>query len=104
MPQLKKVVLAMGNTLIYRDTYEEALADFGAGVTSTSGTAAAGAPARESTPAGAAASALPAPQPAADTRVPTIRDHLRRYRELVSQGKWAEAGRELEAVEKLVGR
>ena len=27
MPQLKKVVLAMGNRLIYRDTYEEALAE-----------------------------------------------------------------------------
>ena len=27
MPQLKKVVLAIGNTLIYRDTYEEALAE-----------------------------------------------------------------------------
>ena len=27
MPQLKKVVLAMGNTLIYRDTYEQALAE-----------------------------------------------------------------------------
>jgi len=27
MPQLKKVVLAIGNTLIYRDTYEQGLAD-----------------------------------------------------------------------------
>src|ERR1019366_6028616 len=27
MPQLKKVVLAMGDRLIYRDTFEQALAD-----------------------------------------------------------------------------
>ena len=33
MPQLKKVVLAMGNTLIYRDTYEEALAELTGGAT-----------------------------------------------------------------------
>jgi hypothetical protein len=31
-----------------------------------------------------------------------IRGHLNRYRELVSLGKWAEAGRELEAIEALV--
>ena len=30
MPQLKKVVLAIGNTLIYRDTYEQALGDLSA--------------------------------------------------------------------------
>ena len=27
MPQLKKVILAIGNTLIYRDTYEQGLGD-----------------------------------------------------------------------------
>src|SRR6185436_7201040 len=27
MPQLKKIALAMGNTLIYRDTYEQAIAE-----------------------------------------------------------------------------
>ena len=31
MPQLKKVVLAMGNRLIYRDTFEEALAELTVG-------------------------------------------------------------------------
>ena len=30
MPQLKKVVLAIGNSLIYRDTYEQALGDLSA--------------------------------------------------------------------------
>ena len=31
MPQLKKVVLAMGNRLIYADTYEQALAQLSSG-------------------------------------------------------------------------
>jgi uncharacterized membrane protein (UPF0182 family) len=35
MPQLKKVVLAMGNRLIYRDTFGEALAELTGGPTST---------------------------------------------------------------------
>jgi len=28
-----------------------------------------------------------------------VRAHLRRYRDLAAQGKWAEAGKELEAIE-----
>jgi hypothetical protein len=48
-----------------------------------------------------AAGAQPAANapPAADARLARIRDHLRRYRDLASQGKWADAGKELEAIE-----
>jgi hypothetical protein len=35
----------------------------------------------------------------ADARLQRIRDHLRRYRELTAQGRWSEAGKELEAIE-----
>ena len=38
MPQLKKVVLAVGNRLIYADTYEEALAQLSGGGGSAAGT------------------------------------------------------------------
>jgi hypothetical protein len=31
-----------------------------------------------------------------------VRDHLTRYRELSSQGKWAEAGKELDEIQRLV--
>jgi septation ring formation regulator EzrA len=31
-----------------------------------------------------------------------IRDHFQRYRDLNSQGKYAEAGRELEAIQNLL--
>jgi uncharacterized membrane protein (UPF0182 family) len=105
MPQLKKVVLAMGNTLIYRDTYAEALAELTGGRAATalpstvSGTSAV--PAQPSTPS-ATAPASSTPPPAGS--VEQVRQHLRRYRELSSQGRWSEAGKELEAIEKLVGR
>jgi hypothetical protein len=35
----------------------------------------------------------------ADQRLERVRAHLRRYRELAAQGKWAEAGKELEGIE-----
>jgi hypothetical protein len=31
-----------------------------------------------------------------------VKDHLQRYRELNSQGKWADAGKELEEIQKLL--
>jgi uncharacterized membrane protein (UPF0182 family) len=95
MPQLKKVVLAMGNTLIYRDTYEQALAE----LTGKSPPA----PASIQTSTAAAAPQAPPPSPAPAT-MDAVREHVRRYRELSSQGRFSEAGKELEALEKLVGR
>ena len=99
MPQLKKVVLAMGNTLIYRDTYEQALAEL-------TGKAP---PSPRTTMVSTGSTATPAVSPAAPASLPPVnldivREHLRRYRELSSQGRWSEAGRELEALDKLVGR
>jgi len=88
MPQLKKVAIAVGNTLIYADTYEQALAQL-------SGSA----PAPQQQPA--VQQPTPQPQPS-DSRITEIRRHLQRYRDLVSQGKWSEAGKELEAVQALV--
>jgi uncharacterized membrane protein (UPF0182 family) len=90
MPQLKKIVLAVGNRLIYADTYEQALAQLSRGgqdIVRQAEAAAAPAKPGAATPAGS------------DPRLQRVRDHLRRYRELSSQGKWAEAGRELEAIE-----
>jgi uncharacterized membrane protein (UPF0182 family) len=112
MPQLKKIALVQGDTLIYADSYDEALAQLqaaqGGKTPSTAPGGAAGAPstsglspgatssagiAAESTQAGAARPGAP------DPRIGEIRMHLQRYRELSAQGKWAEAGKELEAVE-----
>jgi uncharacterized protein len=100
MPQLKKVVLAVGNRLIYTDTYEQALAQLSGG----------GSGAAPSTSQQPATSQTAGPQPAGapksaqDVRIESIRQHLQRYRDLTSQGKWADAGRELEAIQNEVGK
>ena len=94
MPQLKKIVLAVGNRLIYTDTYDEALAQLAAGVKQGGE---AGAP-LTSNAVLAPAGAVP-PTAGADARLARIREHLRRYRDLAAQGRWAEAGKELEAIE-----
>src|SRR5207253_413039 len=89
MPQLKKVVLAVGNRLIYTDTYEQGLVQLSTGVELIQQSAAPAAPAAPGTPS----------PPPGDPRLQRVRDHLRRYRELAAQGKWSEAGKELEAIE-----
>jgi uncharacterized membrane protein (UPF0182 family) len=97
MPQLKKVALVVGNTLVYADTYEEALAQLQA---IQQGQAP---PPTQAQPASATTTAGPAPaSTSVDPRVAEVRRHLERYRELASQGKWADAGKELEAIESLV--
>jgi hypothetical protein len=93
MPQLKKIVLAVGSRLIYADTYDEARQQLSSGAQQLIQQATAPSP----PPSGAAAA--PTAAPAADARLQRVRDHLRRYRELSAQGKWAEAGKELEAIE-----
>lgn len=98
MPQLKKIVLAMGNDLVYRDTYAEALEALAR---------VRGGPApsavSQAQPAGPKPAETPAPAAGGDQarRLAEIRDRLRRYRDLWSQGKYADAGRELEAIEGL---
>jgi hypothetical protein len=94
MPQLKKVVLAMGNRMVYSDTYEQALAEL-------TGQAAAARPTGATSPQPAVTPA----QPDATRRIlDEITNRLRRYRELMSQGKFSEAGKEIEALERLPQR
>jgi hypothetical protein len=87
----------VGNRLIYSNTYEEALEALSQPGGSETGTQSS---AQQNQPPG------PAPQPlqtsapkSSDPRIQVIREHLQRYRDLASQGKWAEAGRELEAIQ-----
>jgi len=94
MPQLKKVVLAVGNRLVYTDTYDEALAQLSTGAQQLIQQAGTG-----STPTAAPAAAAATPATPADARLGRIREHLRKYRELAAQGRWSEAGKELEAIE-----
>jgi uncharacterized membrane protein (UPF0182 family) len=82
MPQLKKVVLAMGDRLIYRDTFDEALADVTGGQ----------APLRP-TPTTVATS--PPPAQGAGGNIPALAERLRHLRDEAEQ-----LARELEALEK----
>ena len=96
MPQLRKVALVQGDTLIYADTYDQAIEQLRGAQQGKTAPAAASAPAVSTTAAPATSRGT------ADPRIETIRMHLERYRQLSSQGKWAEAGKELEAVESVV--
>jgi len=91
MPQLKKVVLAVGDHMIYADTYEQAISQLSSGAQQLIQQTAA-------PPASPPTAGTPT-APAGDQRIQRVREHLRRYRELAAQGKWSEAGRELEAIE-----
>ncbi|HUQ94815.1 MAG TPA: UPF0182 family protein [Bryobacteraceae bacterium] len=95
MPQLKKVAIAVGNSLVYSDTYEQALAEI-------TGMKLPSQPATE-TPPGTPPPKAPSMTSTGggdnDRRLDQIRRHFQRYKELTSQGKLAEAGRELEALE-----
>ncbi len=105
MPQLKKVVIATGNELIYRNTYEEAIAALARETQPAGGSA--GKPAAGADKVDKAAKgSKPRTDGVANTdhRLGDIRDRLRRYRELWSQGKYSEAGRELEQIEQIAGQ
>lgn len=100
MPQLKKVAMAMGNRLVYADSYEQALADLSGGERFTVASS-------ESTPTGAGPPASQAAATQASDRLEVlneIRSRLRRYRELMSQGKYSEAGREIERIEQIAAK
>jgi len=94
MPQLKKVVLVLDDRVIYTDTYEEALKQL-------AGPSSAGPSSTQTTQTTTTATPPPPPPGGADL-ARSIRDHIRRYKELVSQGRMAEAGKELEAIEAAV--
>lgn len=90
MPQLKKVVVAVGNRLIYSDSYDQAIAQLGTGAPPPAAQVAAIPPPSEAAPRAVALS---------DRKLESVRNHLRRYRSLMGQGQWAEAGKELESLE-----
>lgn len=105
MPQLKKVALAMGNKLAYADTYELALAQLIQELGGSEAPAPAQQPsAASNSPAAAAPSATQPVSNEAGQKLQSVRDHLQRYRELSSQGKWADAGKELDEIQRLVQR
>lgn len=108
MPQLKKVALAMGNRIAYADTYEQALTQLiqnlgGVQQSNQTGNQATAQNANASAPApGSPASTPGGVSNQAVETLQQIRNHLQRYRELGAQGRWAEAGKELDEIQRLV--
>jgi len=92
MPQLKKIAVAMGDNLIYTDSYEQAVSELAR-------LGGSGPPPSKAQAAQAQAATPQAPASGPDPRIAIVRQHLERYRALTGQGKWAEAGKELEAIE-----
>lgn len=92
MPQMKKIVLAVGNELIYTDTYEQALAQL-----------AGSQPALASAAASIKPDIVPGqptpPSPDAAQRIESLRQWMDRYRKAAQQGQWTEAGKALEGLE-----
>jgi len=108
MPELKKVALAMGNQLAYADTYELALTQLiqAVGGTQVPTTTREVQPASAAAQANSAAATNSAPAAAisdeAIRKLQSVRDHLGKYRELSAQGKWADAGKELDEIQRLL--
>jgi uncharacterized protein len=101
MPQLKKLALVVGSTLIYDDTYDKAIADLEA---VQKGQAQPLHAPEANGGSGAAPTPVQSAAPSNDTRITEIRQHMERYQSLAAQGKWADAGKELEAIEAIVKR
>ena len=87
MPQLKKVVLAMGDRLIYRDTFDQALAELTGG------------PLPPQQAPSAAGSAQPPAQPAASQDMNALADQVRKIRDQAEQ-----LVKELDSLEKAAGK
>jgi uncharacterized membrane protein (UPF0182 family) len=95
LPELKKVVLAAGNRIVYADDLPQAIAQLAQPEVGTGGVAA----------AAPAAPAVVAPPAAAKTEIPanvleSIQKHLENYQKLTAAGQLAQAGQELEAIRK----
>jgi len=107
MPQLKKVALAMGNRLAYADTYEQSLGQLIQELSQDANNAQGASEPNSGGPVNTSPTATsmgPAPSSETLEKLRQIRDHLQRYRELTSQGKSADAGRELDEIQSIVAK
>lgn len=96
LPELKKVVLAVGNRLVYSDDLAQAIAEMAqpqAGVAPIQASAAAAAPAEASAFGGANRGIPP-------DVLKSIENHIDNYEKFTAAGKLAQAGQELEDIRK----
>jgi uncharacterized membrane protein (UPF0182 family) len=99
LPELKKVVLAVGKRLVYSDSLAEAMAQLAQPEAGTEQAEAAGAgTAPAISPPAGGKPAIPADV------LESIKQHLENYQKLTAAGQLAEAGKELEAIQKETAR
>lgn len=101
LPELKKVVLAVGNRLVYADDLDQAVAMLAQPAPNPNAPAGMGGMGAAVAGPPAAGTATPA---AGNLIVPratlqAIEEHLARYRQYSAQGQYAQAGAELQAAE-----
>ena len=96
MPELKKIVLAVGNRLVYADNLAQAIRRLARPPAPQEEGNAAPAP---ETAAAVGPDVRTAPSAEGAALVGSLREHLDRYRRLTAQGKLSEAGHELEALQ-----
>ena len=106
LPELKKVVLAVGNRLVYSDDLPSAIAELAqppgavpTAVASTSTASGEGGLGNETSAAAPSSGAVP---PGPTHAIPravavSIQQHIDRYRQLTAQGELGQAGAELQA-------
>ena len=95
MPELRLVVLALQDRLVYGPTFESAMTQlFGGGISTASGAAASATPAHPVQ--------VGAPQPAADLKalIAAAAKDFNDYQQLTASGKLAEAGQKLEQLKR----
>lgn len=104
LPELKKLILAVGDRIVYANTFAQAVAELAqppgggnAPAASFQASSQARAPAGA---AGAAPGAAPAGVPRSVLEV--IQSHMSQYRSLTAQGQMAAAGQQLDAVDQAI--
>ncbi|HVA67651.1 MAG TPA: UPF0182 family protein [Elusimicrobiota bacterium] len=100
LPELKKIVLGVGDRLAYSDTLSQAIAELAK-------------PESPSEQADESSIDVEAPPPAAESEpspfapsglIESLKEHMARYRQLTSEGRLSEAGQELEALQQELGQ
>jgi uncharacterized membrane protein (UPF0182 family) len=101
LPEMKKLVLAVGDRLVYADDLPEAMAELAQPPGAAPGTA--GSTGASAPPAaGVAPGTLPAATTANRALLQQVAAHLARYQALTAQGQFAQAGAELQAAQRLL--
>ncbi|MGH9526866.1 MAG: UPF0182 family protein, partial [Terriglobales bacterium] len=101
LPQLKKLIFAVDDRIVYANTFAQAVAQLAQPPAGSNSTAASF---QAANGAGGAGPAATAPSGIPSALLQTIQSHMQQYRQLTAQGQLAAAGQELQAVDQAVAQ